>query len=1108
MYSLNLLKTQLAELSRQGISLSYYSIDASLGWQAHLESVFDYSTGRAQRELTPEEQAFITNEITLSKLYAPYWLERYAKHKASSGRVQLLRPNLTQKVLLGIIGEMEDRRSPLLLQLLKLRQLGCSTLVQLLIAHRTLFYPNTDALVGSNDPDKTLKLLNQYIGMCYLNLPWWMCREQHLGGDLIVRQSGEVFAEFLSQNSAISWQHGTQTSGIARGGNPQIAHLCLHPDSLIRVQNGDVRKISEVKIGDEVITSFGEIAKVRAAGISPRIPEMGAEIRFWGNAIPLQVSKDHPVLTKESGFVHASKLKAGDQVLYPVRAIADNKTVISTTSRYRGWNWNKGDKDAPKNAITKEYELSREFGWLVGFYLAEGSVDYNQKSKDSLRRPARLILSIHQKEVYWVLQRLRNLLPDMNLSVRNSKDSLTAQIRINDNGLASWFDKQIGHAKEKSCKDWFYSVNRDFCLGILEGYIQGDGYIETDPVNAIITTSSRASLALGIRDLVAALKLGWGAIYHKPASDRYGRRCQDEWRVSFTGSTARAILAEFGWAASTPSKIVPDKWEWEDELRQRIAVRVKSVGETFIPEFWYLTVDHPLHDFATIHCTVKNTELPDYANPRELVEGSLMNAVHEDSFTLFVLESTAAGRDDWWHKFWKANEKLWGQGKARFRPIFLPWYLGRDVWPPPGWVEDRRERGILANYRPSELTIAHAERARKYVASKEHLRNVLGAGWTMPLEQMAYWEFSREYAIEMDSVKQWLQEVGAADADECFQSGATQIFPYELIAEYRNRLPVEVKVYAVESEHISARLSTARAIDTPIAVEVPNDSGPFRAQLTLIDSSTYPELDPNGKLFVWEEPIEGYTYSLGYDAAGGRGGDNVSIEVIRHATPHSRAVQVAEWCANNYTYHDAWPVLLAIAQYYSTYEQARIIIELAHNGNEVQDELLRRGWKKFYQRYSIQGKERRYEGLGWKTTHASRPRLTDTLIKAIKDQWFDVSSPWLIQELTDLEPNETLRSIRIEARAGSKDDRAINIGMLLSATHGEVAPTSQNLVVQRLMRNLESRAKNSAITPSMVETSARGGEQNRLLSFGTPPTIAPNEEMIWGERTERIRSNL
>lgn len=729
MYSLKILQSHLDRIHADtGRRLQFHSIPSSTQWTQHLDSIYDYEKKGLIRDLTPEEKDFISNELTLSKLHAPYWLERYAKIKPSSGRVTQLKPNFSQQVLLGIISEMEEKNMPIMLQMLKLRQLGVSTIWQLLIAHRVLFYLNVDALVGSNDPDKTLKLLDQYAGFCYRNLPWWMCREVDDGGDLVIKRSGEVYAQFLNNNSAISWQHGTQTSGMARGGNPQLAHL---------------------------------------------------------------------------------------------------------------------------------------------------------------------------------------------------------------------------------------------------------------------------------------------------------------------------------------------------------------------------------------------TELPDYADPKLLVEGSLMNAVHEDSFTLFGLESTAAGEDDWWHTFWKANEKLYGKGVARFRPIFLPWYLGKDVWPPSGWVKDRQERGILRDYRPSELSIAHAERARRYVLSKDYLYKVLGLDWKMPIEQMAYWEFSREFAIEMKSEHIWLQEVGAADADECFQSGGSSLFDFELLQHYHNSLPLLDSAWIIDCEEIQQKLrliSPSERLPQPrvLPFSIEGQKSTLTTALREVSLSTYPECDSTGKFLVWEPPLAGYTYTISYDGAGGKGqGDNVAIEVLRHATPFERAKQVAEWRANNYTYHNAWPVLLTIALFYSSQlpkdEQCEIAIELRSNGSEVQDELSRRGWRKFYRRYSYKGKERNFEGYGWQTSVATRPKLIDTLIAAVSDMWFDISSPWLLGEIKRLGKFISGNKVKIEASPGSRDDLAIAIAIALVTSLGDVAPTSQDSVVKKLLLNLKERSRNQSITPSQAQ------QGKSLLSFNSKAIIAPSLEEILNIKKE---SNL
>jgi hypothetical protein len=199
------------------------------------------------------------------------------------------------------------------------------------------------------------------------------------------------------------------------------------------------------------------------------------------------------------------------------------------------------------------------------------------------------------------------------------------------------------------------------------------------------------------------------------------------------------------------------------------------------------------------------TELPDYKNPASIVEGSMFNAIHENEFTFVILESTASGADDWWHRFWKENIEFWPEGISRWRPLFLPWYLGTDIWPTPFWVEQRRE--LLSRYQPNDKTIAHAERARQYVRSTPLLSSILGSTWEMPIEQMMYWQFSRELAIKKKTVKNWLQEVGAADPDECFQSGGEGVIPYEIITDLLSTSSPSFDTYTIKAEEIPERLS-------------------------------------------------------------------------------------------------------------------------------------------------------------------------------------------------------------------------------------------------------------------------------------------------------------
>lgn len=730
MYSAKILERLLNKYEQStGQKLTMYSIEASRQMAEYLDKLWDKQNNKLIRPITPEEQEFIDNELLLCRMHFPYWVERYAKIKSFDGRVIYFNFNIAQKFLLSIICDMEDAGIPLMLQLLKLRQLGCSTIIQLMITHRFTFYAGIDGLTASNDPNKTLQLLNQVAGTALLESPWWICRDQDKGGDLIIRQSGEVFAERTSNNSALNWQHGTQVSGIARGTTPHVIHL---------------------------------------------------------------------------------------------------------------------------------------------------------------------------------------------------------------------------------------------------------------------------------------------------------------------------------------------------------------------------------------------TELPDFKNPKDIVESSLMNAVHENAFTLFVLESTASGVDDWWHTFWKANKKLWDTGQARFRPIFIPWYLGTDVWPPAAWTQDKINRGIFQTYKPSTRAIAHAKTAEEYVRATPLLQRVLGTNWQMPIEQLMYWEFARTYAIENNSVKQWLQEVGAANDMECFQSGATDIFSYECISTHKSLLPPICQPYGIEAEEITPTLRTwsSDQLDlssATIALKYSGGKTEFNAKFIPLSRVGYPaNFNPSGKLLVWDKPEQGYDYVVILDGAKGAGGDNISIQVVRLATAWEKARQVAEFVANDYTYHDIWPVMLAMGQYYgqfynesSDHRQPMFTIELQSNGSEVQQKLMNRGWTRFYERYSHDGKKRSFLGHGWNTSPGTRPILIDALLKAVKGYWFLIQSPWLINELENLKRTYTPGGLpRIEASGGNKDDRVISIAIALYTSGSAIGPHSQDFIIEREgqikgQARIQNHPSITSIAAKLQHRSLSTDDKDNLIYFCSAPIIAP-----------------
>lgn len=697
---------------------TFYSPDYSAHVSAHLEGLWDKESRSLIRPLKEDEKEFISNELLLSRIHYPYWIERYGKIIDFSKAVIPFKHNIAQQFFLSVAAEMEEEQEPIMIQLLKLRQLGMSSVTERMIAHRNLFYPNTDSLVASNDPDKTRKLVEDNVKLTYDYLPWWQIPSigKKPGDYLQIYDSGEVFAHFTTTNSAITIQHGTMKSGLARGSTP----LCIHL-----------------------------------------------------------------------------------------------------------------------------------------------------------------------------------------------------------------------------------------------------------------------------------------------------------------------------------------------------------------------------------------TELPDFTNPKDLVEGSLMNAVHENIFSLFILESTAAGDEGWWPSFWRTNKLLWPQRIARFRPLFIPWYVGTDVWPTSGWLTPARKK-LLDNYRPSQQALAHSKRASDYVRATPLLAKHLGYDYEIPKHQLMFWDYSRIHALASDNVKVWLQEVGAADDVECFQSAGSSIFPYELIESYRATAAYPPETYVVQSDQIpqalilgavgasgrTERKSSLRTI--PIRREYQDLE--FHADLVPYPHTT--DTSPDGRLLIWEHPLPGYTYTISYDDSEGLKKDSTAIQVIRNATTTREPEQVAEWASGSYNAFDAWPVLLSIATYYGSASNSNpldpieplVCVEIAVNGATVIEELRKRGYTNFYYKPPANPNSltRTLPQIGWKTSPATRPKIISTLLKAVKDKWIILNSPALINELAHLEANDTQRTLRIEAQSSYHDDRVMAIAIALVCSLEQISPSSISLATDRL----EMQRTHSALTAPITRELA--AQHKSIVSFSTP----------------------
>lgn len=151
---------------------------------------------------------------------------------------------------------------------------------------------------------------------------------------------------------------------------------------------------------------------------------------------------------------------------------------------------------------------------------------------------------------------------------------------------------------------------------------------------------------------------------------------------------------------------------------------------------------------ATLHA-VHLSECAFYPDPATFMTG-LNQAVPEEHGTIMVLESTANGSGDWWHRMWKAAE----EGESEFVPLFFPWYKHYEYQRPTRLV-------TLLELTPDE---------------REMIR--LGATY----ENVEWYRWALYNKVEPGDVQALHQEYPTTP-DDAFQSTGHHIFPRDKVRE-------------------------------------------------------------------------------------------------------------------------------------------------------------------------------------------------------------------------------------------------------------------------------------------------------------------------------------
>ena len=181
---------------------------------------------KGEREAVLEQARFCRRDF----IYAArqfFWITN------DQGHDQLFTLWESQWLVLQKWMELKKKERAQKIMILKGRQLGCSLLIEAMIAWRTMFFRNTEAIVVSVDEEQSSYLYGLMLHF-FDKMPWWLKPEaatlEVKGGLHFDRKDREQRQRNPGMNSHIYVQHANQLSGVGQGKRLSAAHVSEYSD--------------------------------------------------------------------------------------------------------------------------------------------------------------------------------------------------------------------------------------------------------------------------------------------------------------------------------------------------------------------------------------------------------------------------------------------------------------------------------------------------------------------------------------------------------------------------------------------------------------------------------------------------------------------------------------------------------------------------------------------------------------------------------------------------------------------------------------------------------------------------------------------------------------
>jgi hypothetical protein len=444
------------------------------------------------------------------------------------------------------------------------------------------------------------------------------------------------------------------------------------------------------------------------------------------------------------------------------------------------------------------------------------------------------------------------------------------------------------------------------------------------------------------------------------------------------------------------------------------------------------------------------SEISKYKYPKESIEASLIRAMHETEWLFQLFESTADGNDDdnYFKQKWYETIKGMENGTSSLYASFIPWPLRDDIYPTKEWILGRQK--AFNNYKPSLEVIMYAKKIENYVRTNPDLVKIVGSNWSMPIEQLFYYEISYKENEERGELWLFLQEMPGTP-EEMFQNSGKSIYPMNVITHYNSQcyeiLPEVYKIKGDNSlipQELWPDVSEIKPNGKIIPIRAKHSNYPSNDyQLIEVKFEGWDRFDYKNKILIWEHPKHNSKYGMGNDNSDGLGegaSDDAVLEIVKAGTIKDKDKQVCEFASPDLNPTRLWPIMEALASYYSLDEQILIAVELNNGGSEAQTRLLERGFGNFYRQKDdtkLGEDVTNFKNFGFKTTPRTRPLLQNHIHNFLIGKYIDIYSLKFLEEIKGLKKVRSLNNNYTEGGKilGAKDNRFLALSIILYCLH-------------------------------------------------------------------------